>query len=94
MTRLYRSETDKKIAGICGGIGELMDVDPTIVRLVIILLTLATGFFPFVIAYLIAWWIVPLGKPTAPMADKSGDRMGDKPADSQRKSRVHHRKMK
>lgn len=94
MTRLYRSETDKKIGGICGGIGELMDVDPTIVRLVIILLTLATGFFPFVIAYLIAWWIVPLGKSPTPMADKSADRMGDKPADSTRKSRVHHRKMK
>jgi phage shock protein C len=59
MTRLYRSRTEKKIAGICGGIGKLMDVDPTIIRLATVVLALATGFFPFFIGYLIAWWIVP-----------------------------------
>jgi phage shock protein PspC (stress-responsive transcriptional regulator) len=62
MRRLYRSDTNKKIAGICGGIGELMDADPTIVRLVVLLVGLVTGIFPFVIAYLIAWWIVPTRK--------------------------------
>ncbi len=61
MKRLYRSATDKKIAGICGGIGELMDVDPTIVRLVVVVLGLITGILPFVVGYLIAWWIVPTG---------------------------------
>ena len=71
MTRLYRSETNKKIAGIAGGIGEIMDVDPTIVRLVVVLLGLVTGVFPFLIAYLIAWWIVPVGKPLAPTAGRS-----------------------
>lgn len=65
MTRLYRSERNKKIAGICGGIGEILDVDPTIVRLLMIVFTLATGIFPFVIGYLIAWWIVPVGKQSA-----------------------------
>ncbi len=59
MTKLYRSQTNKKIAGICGGIGEIMDVDPTIIRLVTVILGLATGFFPFFIGYLVAWWIVP-----------------------------------
>jgi phage shock protein C len=59
MTRLYRSNSDKKIAGVCGGIGQLMDVDPTIVRLVVIVLTFATGIVPFFVGYLIAWWIVP-----------------------------------
>ncbi len=62
MKKLYRSQTNKKIAGICGGIGEMMDADPTIVRLVVIILGLVTGFFPFFIAYLIAWWIVPVGR--------------------------------
>jgi phage shock protein C len=61
MKRLYRSSTNKKIAGICGGIGEMVDIDPTIIRLVSIVLGLATGFFPFFFAYLIAWWIVPVG---------------------------------
>ena len=68
MTRLFRSETNKKIAGVCGGIAELMDVDPTIVRLVVVVLGLVTGILPFVIGYLIAWWIVPVGKPQTPSA--------------------------
>jgi phage shock protein PspC (stress-responsive transcriptional regulator) len=59
MKRLYRSQTNKKIAGLCGGIGEMMDIDPTIIRLIVIVLGLATGIFPFFIGYLIAWWIVP-----------------------------------
>jgi len=63
MTRLYRSTTDKKMAGICGGIAEMMDIDPTIVRLVVIVLALATGIIPFFVGYLIAWWIVPMKPP-------------------------------
>jgi phage shock protein PspC (stress-responsive transcriptional regulator) len=59
MTRLYRSRTDKKMAGVCGGIGEAMDADPTIVRLVVIVLALATGIIPFLVGYIIAWMIVP-----------------------------------
>jgi len=61
MKKLYRSTTNKKIAGVCGGIGELMDVDPTIIRLIVVVLALATGIIPFFIGYLIAWWIVPEG---------------------------------
>jgi phage shock protein C len=60
MKRLYRSETDKKIAGICGGLGEMTNVDPTIIRLGFIFLGLATGIIPIVIAYVVGWVIVPL----------------------------------
>jgi phage shock protein PspC (stress-responsive transcriptional regulator) len=59
MKRLYLSETDKKIAGICGGIAEYMDVDPTIVRIVAVVGAILTGVLPFVIGYLIAWMIIP-----------------------------------
>jgi len=59
MKKLYRSETDKRIGGICGGVGELLDVDPTIIRLVAIVLALVTAVVPFLIGYLFAWWIVP-----------------------------------
>lgn len=59
MKRLYRSQHNKKIAGVCGGLAELMDIDPTIVRLAVVILGLATGILPFLIGYLIAWWIVP-----------------------------------
>ncbi len=59
MKRLYRSQKEKKIAGICGGFGEYLDVDPTIVRLSVIVLGLVTGLFPFFIGYIVAWIIVP-----------------------------------
>ena len=59
MKRLYLSSTDKKLAGICGGIAEYMDMDPTIVRLLTVILALITAVVPFCLAYVIAWIIVP-----------------------------------
>ena len=59
MKRLYRSNTDKKLAGLCGGIGEMADVDPTIIRLIAVALAIGTGIVPFVVGYVIAWLIVP-----------------------------------
>jgi len=59
MKRLYLSSTDKKLAGVCGGIAEYMDMDPTIVRLLTVLLALITAVVPFSLAYVIAWIIVP-----------------------------------
>ncbi len=59
MKKLYRSQQNKKIAGVCGGLGELLDVDPTIIRLATIILCFATGFFPFILGYIIGWIIVP-----------------------------------
>ena len=62
MKRLYLSN-DKKLAGVCGGIAEYMDVDPTIVRLVAVVIALVTAVVPFCIAYLIAWLIIPVTPP-------------------------------
>lgn len=59
MKRLYRSSRDKKVAGILGGLGEIFGVDPTFLRLGVIFLALVTGVLPFIITYLIAWWLVP-----------------------------------
>jgi phage shock protein C len=64
MKKLYRSTTNRKIAGVCGGLGEMLDADPTLVRLATVVLALATGLFPFLIGYIIAWWIVPQGSQT------------------------------
>ncbi len=63
MKRLYRSKTDRKIAGICGGLGEVFDMDPNILRLLTVLLFLMTGFFPVALTYIIAWVILPDGNP-------------------------------
>jgi phage shock protein PspC (stress-responsive transcriptional regulator) len=58
--RLVRSQTDRRIAGICGGLAEYFDLDPTIVRVVWVILSIIAGAVVFgVIAYLIAWFIIP-----------------------------------
>lgn len=56
-TRLHRSTTDKKIAGVCGGIAHAMGWDPTTVRLAFALSMLLPG--PQVLAYLVAWVVMP-----------------------------------
>jgi len=57
--RLYLSDTDKKIGGVCGGIGEFFNIDPTLVRLAWVLITIFSVFFGGIIAYMIAWAIIP-----------------------------------
>jgi phage shock protein PspC (stress-responsive transcriptional regulator) len=59
LKKIYLSATDKKIAGICGGLAEYLNIDSTIVRLAWVFLTLFTAFFPGFIAYIIAWMIIP-----------------------------------
>lgn len=59
MKRLYRSTTDRWIAGICGGIGEYFRVDPNIIRVIWAFITVATGFVPGIVAYGLAWLILP-----------------------------------
>jgi phage shock protein PspC (stress-responsive transcriptional regulator) len=62
--RLTRSETDRKIAGVCGGFAEFFGVDGTIVRLVAVVLAIYPGaVIGGVIAYLIAWFIMPPHRP-------------------------------
>ncbi|WP_164120980.1 PspC domain-containing protein [Sharpea azabuensis] len=41
--KLYKSSTDKKISGVCGGIAEYFDIDPTLVRVIAVLLILGWG---------------------------------------------------
>lgn len=55
--RLYRSSTDKKVCGVCGGIANYFDVDPTAIRLIWVIFTLAGG--SGLIAYIIAAIIMP-----------------------------------
>lgn len=55
--RWYRSRKDRMIAGVCGGLAEYLEVDPTFVRMLWILITLLYGFG--LLLYLIAWLIVP-----------------------------------
>ncbi len=53
--RLYKSHTNRVICGVCGGIGEYFNIDPTIIRLIWILLICCagTGFLAYIIAAII-----------------------------------------
>ena len=57
MKRLYRDKTDYKIAGICSGLGEYLNIDPVIIRLVFLFgLFLGGGL----LVYIIAWFVIPI----------------------------------
>ncbi len=57
LSKLYRSETNKVIAGVCGGLGEYFNIDPTILRIIIVFITLFGG--SGIILYIILWIVIP-----------------------------------
>jgi phage shock protein PspC (stress-responsive transcriptional regulator) len=59
MKKIYRLKEGKKIAGICAGIADMYNFDVTIVRIVVIFITVLTQIFPGVIAYLAGWYLIP-----------------------------------
>ena len=59
MKRLHLSTTDQKILGVCGGIGETYDVDPTLIRLIVVLVCFATAIIPVGLTYIVAYIIMP-----------------------------------
>lgn len=57
--RLARPRVGRKIAGVCAGFAHHLDLDVTLVRILWVFLTFAAGIAPGVIAYLLAWIIMP-----------------------------------
>lgn len=67
--RLTRSVLDRKIAGVCGGCAEYFGMDSTILRILWVFVTLATGILPGVLAYVVGWILMPQAPYiTAPVA--------------------------
>ena len=60
MKKLYRSTIDKRIGGVCGGLAEYTDSDPTIWRIIFLALIFAP--FPTVLFYLLACIVIPKNK--------------------------------
>ncbi|MBU0719452.1 MAG: PspC domain-containing protein [Planctomycetes bacterium] len=56
---LRRSVMNRSIAGVCGGIGEYLEVDPTVVRIVYVLLSIFSAAFPGIIVYILLWILIP-----------------------------------
>jgi phage shock protein C len=57
--KLFRSKTNKVFAGVCGGLAEYTNTDPTVLRLIWTLVVIFTGFVPGLLVYLIAVIIIP-----------------------------------
>jgi len=68
--RLHRSRTEKMIAGVCGGLAEYLNVDPTIVRVLWVLLVLLAGTGGLL--YIILWVVMPLEAPVPPAGPAGG----------------------
>ena len=66
--RLYRSSTDKKICGVCAGIAEYFNLDPTIIRLIYACISVFSAAFPGVILYVILAFVIP-ENPVSDMRD-------------------------
>ncbi|MEW6697902.1 MAG: PspC domain-containing protein [Bacillota bacterium] len=59
MKRLVRSRSQRMIAGVCGGIAEYFDIDPTAVRVLYVILSVLSAAFPGLIIYLILVFVMP-----------------------------------
>ncbi|HBX22552.1 MAG TPA: PspC domain-containing protein [Desulfotomaculum sp.] len=57
--KLCRSSRNRMIAGICGGVAEYFDVDPTVVRIGYVIISVFSVAFPGILVYLIAWLLMP-----------------------------------
>lgn len=57
--KLYRSMTDKKLCGVCGGIAEYFDIDPTLVRLLWVCASLFSACFPGLLTYIVCALVLP-----------------------------------
>ena len=68
--RLYRSLSQKMIAGVCGGLGEYFDIDVSIVRLVFVGIAIVSAFIPMFVFYVIAWIVIPTEPRPAPAGEK------------------------
>ncbi|SFL83464.1 PspC domain-containing protein [Salibacterium qingdaonense] len=59
MKKLVRSRTNRKLAGVCGGIADYFGVDPMLIRIITVVLFFVTWFFPIPIAYLVLTFVLP-----------------------------------
>lgn len=57
--KLYRSKTDKQLAGVMGGVAEYFSIDSSLIRFAWIVITILTGIIPGIIGYIIAAIVIP-----------------------------------
>ncbi len=57
--KLYRSQTNKILAGVCGGLAEWLGWSPTWVRILYVIVSIASAAFPGALVYVILWIVMP-----------------------------------
>lgn len=57
--RLHRSSINYLLGGVCGGVAEYLEWDPTLVRILYVIISVFSAAFPGILVYLIAWVIMP-----------------------------------
>ncbi len=75
MKKLYlASEGNSRLLGVCGGIGETYDIDPTVIRIIVVTfgLLIFPILIPLVLSYFAAWLLMPQ-RPAENSGDSSGD---------------------
>lgn len=66
--KLYRAREGKMLAGVCAGLGKFFGIDPTIIRVIYIALSVVTTAFPGIVLYIILMLVIP----EEPLVDNSG----------------------
>jgi phage shock protein PspC (stress-responsive transcriptional regulator) len=69
--KLYKSTTEKKIAGVCGGLAEYLDVDVTMLRLIWAMIVVFSGFVPGGLVYIIAAVVMPEKPSDSPISSEA-----------------------
>lgn len=59
MKKLKRSRKSRMIAGVCGGLAEYFEMDPTMVRILYVLVSVLSAAFPGILVYIVLWIIMP-----------------------------------
>jgi phage shock protein PspC (stress-responsive transcriptional regulator) len=77
--RLYRSSKSKVLGGVCGGLGEYFDIDPTLIRLFAVLALFFSDGAVFV-AYIVAWIIMPLNETSVATSEERTQKTPASPA--------------
>lgn len=75
-SRLYRSRTDKVLGGVCGGLGRYLGIDPIVIRIIFILLTIGPTNIG-VLLYILLWILLPVEGAAESAAGSTGDRLAE-----------------
>ena len=71
--RVYRSKENRVCAGVLGGLGEYFEIDPVILRVIWLAITIFTGFVPGIVVYILAIFVMPIGPATIVVPSAGGN---------------------